>query len=119
MSHEIKNEPKVELAHDEHLGNDGGTGKMAGLLSKKDEIRDGDLGARWLEEYTGPRGELNDEENNRIRNKVGNTLEHDEWLDVWANPRDIDRLQPHADVSLEFAVDHHDLFRFRWSGVQC
>lgn len=68
MSHEIKNEPKSELTHDELPGRGG---KISGLLRQKDQVKDGDLGARWLEEYTGPRGELNDEENNRIRNKVG------------------------------------------------
>lgn len=72
MSNETKHEPKPELAHDEGSdGIDGGrTNKLGELLSKRDAVKDGDLGAKWLEDYTGERRELTDDDNNRIRNRV-------------------------------------------------
>lgn len=73
MTHEAIHEPKTEATHQEQLDIDTSerTGKLGELLNNRDKVKDGDLGARWLEEYTGERRELTDEENNRIRNKVG------------------------------------------------
>jgi hypothetical protein len=77
MSTDHKQEHKAEVDHNEgrDLPASGGvTGKVAGLLAPREQVRDGDLGARWLEEYTGDRPELSDEDNKRVRNRIDRFL---------------------------------------------
>lgn len=50
---------------------------VAGKLGSKLNTtapKDGDLGGRWLATYTGPRPELTDELNNKVRNKIDSYL---------------------------------------------
>jgi len=52
----------------------GAVGKIAGMVTPKERVGDGDMGATWLEEYTGERPELTDEDNNRVRNRIDRNL---------------------------------------------
>jgi len=76
MSTDLKHEEKPEV--DYHEGRDapasGGLGRIAGLIAPKERVGDGDIGARWLEEYTGDRPELSDEDNKRVRNRIDRFL---------------------------------------------
>jgi len=76
MSTDLKHEDKPEINY--HEGQDtvssGGVGRIAGLVAPKDRVGDGDIGARWLEEYTGDRPELSDEDNKRVRNRIDRYL---------------------------------------------
>lgn len=77
MSTEYKHEPKPEVSHDEgqELPGSGGLGgKVAGILAPREQVQDGDLGAKWLEEYSGDRPELSDEDNKRVRNRIDRYL---------------------------------------------
>jgi hypothetical protein len=47
-----------------------GAKDKAGKLLTSTAPKDGDLGARWLASYTGPRPVLTDENNNKIRNRI-------------------------------------------------
>lgn len=49
--------------------NTGLKGKLGSKLTKTGP-KDGDLGGRWLAQYTGPRPELTDELNSKIRNRI-------------------------------------------------
>jgi hypothetical protein len=75
---EIKHEPKAEFIHDEGdqttPPTGGVTGKISGLVVPAGKTADGDLGANWLEEYTGERTELGDEDNKRVRNRIDRHL---------------------------------------------
>lgn len=75
---DIKHEPKGEVNHDEGHheppATSGVTGKIAGLVVPTRKTADGDLGANWLEEYTGERTELTDEDNKRVRNRIDRHL---------------------------------------------
>lgn len=46
----------------------------AGNLLTSTAPKDGDLGGQWLARYTGPRPELNDELNTKIRNRIDANL---------------------------------------------
>jgi len=76
MSTDLKHEDKPEI--DYHEGRDlppsGAVGRIAGMVAPKDRVGDGDIGARWLEEYTGDRPELSDEDNKRVRNRIDRFL---------------------------------------------
>lgn len=76
MSTDLKHEEKPEV--DYHEGRDGptsgGLGRIAGMIAPKERVGDGDIGARWLEEYTGDRPELSDEDNKRVRNRIDRFL---------------------------------------------
>lgn len=76
MPTDIKHEDKPEV--DYHEGHEappsGAAGKIAGMVTPKEQVGDGDIGARWLEEYTGDRPELSDEDNKRVRNKIDRFL---------------------------------------------
>jgi hypothetical protein len=76
MSTDIKHEDKIEVNH--HEGQltppTGRVGKIAGMVAPREKAGDGDMGARWLEEYTGDRPELSDEENKRVRNRIDRHL---------------------------------------------
>jgi len=54
---------------DNNQTNTGVSGK-AGKVLTATAPKDGDLGARWLASYTGPRPELTDENNSKIRNRI-------------------------------------------------
>jgi hypothetical protein len=73
---DIKYETKQEVDH--HEGNDPGLpghhGGKVNLVAPGEHVRDGDMGARWLEEYTGERHEITDEDNNRVRNRIDRYL---------------------------------------------
>jgi hypothetical protein len=47
-----------------------GAKDKAGKLLTSTAPKDGDLGGRWLANYTGPRPELTDELNTKIRNRI-------------------------------------------------
>lgn len=78
-------EPKNDVAHyDQHDGPEtqsvvdraeesGGKSKASKVLGNT-KPHDGDLGARWLATYTGPRPELTDKLNNKIRNRIDASL---------------------------------------------
>jgi len=53
-------------------GYDDGVGSKdkAGNLLTSTAPKDGDLGGQWLATYTGPRPELTDELNSKIRNRI-------------------------------------------------
>jgi len=76
MSTDLKHEDKPEINY--HEGRDvqpsGAVGRIAGMVAPKDRVGDGDIGARWLEEYTGDRPELSDEDNKRVRNRIDRFL---------------------------------------------
>lgn len=62
-------------ANDTGSVNEDGTAKSkAANLLTSTAPKDGDLGGRWLATYTGPRPELTDELNTKVRNKI------DGWL---------------------------------------
>lgn len=64
---------KNEATHlDGHVVGDDQT-KTRNLLGNT-EPKDGDLGSRWLAQYTGPRPELTDELNNKVRNRIDANL---------------------------------------------
>jgi hypothetical protein len=47
-----------------------GAKDKAGNLLTSTAPKDGDLGGQWLAQYTGPRPELTDELNSKIRNRI-------------------------------------------------
>jgi hypothetical protein len=51
-------------------GNGGPAKDKAGKLLTSTAPKDGDLGGQWLARYTGPRPELTDELNSKIRNRI-------------------------------------------------
>lgn len=53
---------------------DGEAGTKKGGLLANTAPKDGDLGGKWLEQYTGPRTELTDEANTQVRNKIDRSL---------------------------------------------
>lgn len=55
-------------------GADGADQGKAGKLLTNTAPKDGDLGRRWLDTYTGPRPELTDEANTRVRNQIDRSL---------------------------------------------
>jgi hypothetical protein len=76
MSNDHKHEDKPEI--DYHEGHDappsGAVGRIAGMVAPKERVGDGDIGARWLEEYTGDRPELSDEDNKRVSKRIDRYL---------------------------------------------
>jgi hypothetical protein len=44
------------------------------MVAPKERVGDGDIGARWLEEYTGDRPELSDEDNKRVSMRIDRYL---------------------------------------------
>jgi hypothetical protein len=54
--------------HDDGHGE--GARDKAGKLLTSTAPKDGDLGGQWLALYTGPRPELTDELNSKIRNRI-------------------------------------------------
>ena len=71
--------PRIETTHSDNVTfneadqSHGVTGK-AGKLLTSTAPKDGDLGARWLATYDGPRPELTDENNSHVRNKIDSYL---------------------------------------------
>jgi len=67
---------KIEQAahHEDTAESDDGVVPGSNEKAVANANDDGDISARWLAQYTGPRPELTDELNNQIRNKV------DRWL---------------------------------------
>jgi hypothetical protein len=77
MSAQDTKQDKVELDHHEQqesAPSGGAVGKIAGMVAPSSTTRDGDMGATWLEEYTGDRPELSDEDNKRVRNRIDRHL---------------------------------------------
>ena len=62
--------PGNDTATSIHDGSAIETKDKAGNLLASTAPKDGDLGGRWLAQYTGPRPELTDELNNKIRNRI-------------------------------------------------
>lgn len=74
-------EPKPEIEHanleparsaDERKEGAGQTLVAKALIDSTP--KDADLGAKWLATYTGPRPEITDDDNNKVRNKI------DKWM---------------------------------------
>lgn len=67
--------PRVETTHSDNVTfadpeQPHGVSGKAGKLLTSTAPKDGDLGARWLATYDGPRPELTDENNSHVRNKI-------------------------------------------------
>ena len=60
-------DPKADFQHVDESNEK--TDKLGGVLSDTTP-KDGDLGGRWLASYSGPRPELTDSANNKIRNRI-------------------------------------------------
>ena len=71
--------PRVETPHSENATSldaeqPHGVSEKAGKLLTNTAPKEGDLGARWLATYDGPRPELTAERNNHVRNKIDTYL---------------------------------------------
>jgi hypothetical protein len=65
-----------QTAIDPHAGadTDAGNKSKAGKLLGNTAPKDGDLGGKWLAQYTGPRPELTDDNNGAVRNRIDKSL---------------------------------------------
>ncbi|RSH85337.1 hypothetical protein EHS25_004733 [Saitozyma podzolica] len=64
--HEIMPEAKPEVAHHEE--------PLNAVPEKEHPVQDGDISAKWLAEYTGPRRDITSQENSVVRNKIDKVL---------------------------------------------
>jgi hypothetical protein len=63
---------ELDIIHAEHQESSGINPHCPVIIDEKHGLAatEVDMGATWLESYTGERGEITDEENSRLRRKV-------------------------------------------------
>lgn len=64
----VTDNDRATSIHNQENVEDAGT--KAGKLLTSTAPKDGDLGGQWLARYNGPRPELTDELNSKIRNRI-------------------------------------------------